>query len=84
MNLFAFRKSLDRVLHPIVSSLARLPLHANVWTLFGAVIGLVCGVALFYGDWWIGFVLLVVRGLVDHIDGYKARATSTSAARSAP
>ena len=73
MNLFAFRKSIDRVLHPVVAALARLPVHANVWTLFGALIGLGGGIALFYGAWWPGFALLVVRGLVDHIDGYKAR-----------
>ena len=27
----------------------------------------------FYGHWWPGLALLIVRGLVDHIDGYKAR-----------
>ena len=46
MNLFAIRKYVDRLLHPIVSSLARLPLHANAWTLFGAGVGLVGGVVL--------------------------------------
>ena len=37
------------------------------------MIGLVGGVVFFYGYWWPGFALLLVRGLVDHIDGYKAR-----------
>ena len=73
MNLFAIRKHVDRILHPIVSSLAKLPLSANAWTLFGALIGLVGGVVFFYGYWWSGLVLLLVRGLVDHIDGFKAR-----------
>ncbi len=73
MNLFAFRKQADVVLNPIVGTLAKLPLHANAWTLSGAMIGLVGGVVLYYGLWWIGFVLLLVRGLVDHIDGFKAR-----------
>jgi len=73
MNLFAFRKHADRVLNPIVSSLAKLPLHANAWTLLGALIGLVGGVVLFNGNWWLGLVLLLVRGLIDHVDGYKAR-----------
>jgi len=73
MNLFAFRKQADVVLNPVVGTLAKLPLHANAWTLFGAMIGLVGGVVLYYGLWWIGFVLLLVRGLVDHIDGFKAR-----------
>ena len=73
MNLFAFRKTVDRALRPIVSALARLPLHANVWTLLGALIGLAGGAVLFFGHWWTGFVLLVARGLVDHVDGFKAR-----------
>lgn len=73
MNLFAFRKQADVVLNPVVGTLAKLPLHANAWTLFGAMIGLVGGVVLYYGMWWIGLVLLLVRGLVDHIDGFKAR-----------
>ncbi|MEO9155019.1 MAG: CDP-alcohol phosphatidyltransferase family protein, partial [Kofleriaceae bacterium] len=73
MNLFAFRKQLDRLIHPIVSALAKLPIHANAWTALGAAIGLVGGVVFFKGWWWAGFVLLLVRGLVDHIDGYKAR-----------
>src|SRR5690349_13504640 len=73
MNLFAFRKNLDRVLHPIVSALAKLPLHANTWTMFGAALGLLGGVLFFYAHWWIGFAVLIVRGLVDHIDGFKAR-----------
>lgn len=73
MNLFAFRKQFDRLSHPLVSNLAKLPIHANTWTIFGALIGLVGGVVLFYGHWWWGFGLLIGRGLIDHIDGYKAR-----------
>jgi phosphatidylglycerophosphate synthase len=73
MNLFAFRKNIDRLIHPIVAALARLPIHANAWTALGAVIGLVGGWMFFRAMWWPGFVALVLRGLVDHIDGYKAR-----------
>lgn len=73
MNLFAIRKQVDTVLHPVVSRLARLPLHANQWTLAGAILGLACGVALLCKLWWTGLILLVVRGIVDHVDGYVAR-----------
>jgi phosphatidylglycerophosphate synthase len=73
MNLFAIRKHVDKVLHPIVANLAKLPLHANQWTLIGAIVGLIGGVVFFYGYWWAGFALLLGRGLIDHIDGYKAR-----------
>jgi phosphatidylglycerophosphate synthase len=41
--------------------------------MFGALIGLIGGVVFYYGHWWPGLVLLLVRGLVDHIDGFKAR-----------
>ena len=73
MNLFVIRKRLDRVLHPVLAAIARLPIHANVWTLIGACIGLAGGALFYSGQWAIGFVILLVRGLVDHIDGYKAR-----------
>lgn len=73
MNLFALRKHIDKVLHPLVAAIARLPFHANTWTLMGGMIGLLGGVVFFYGMWWPGLALLLVRGLVDHIDGYKAR-----------
>jgi phosphatidylglycerophosphate synthase len=73
MNLFAVRKQLDKVLFPVVDRLARLPLHANHWTLLGAFIGLVGGAVFYYGHWWPGLALLLVRGFIDLIDGYKAR-----------
>jgi phosphatidylglycerophosphate synthase len=73
MNLFAFRKNIDRLIHPLVAALARLPIHANAWTAMGAVMGLVGGWLFYRAMWWPGFAVLVARGLVDHIDGYKAR-----------
>ncbi|MCP4447718.1 MAG: CDP-alcohol phosphatidyltransferase family protein [Myxococcales bacterium] len=73
MNLFALRKQLDKVLHPLVSTITKLPLHANHWTLLGAFVGLACSILFLYGMWWPGLGLLLGRGLIDHIDGYKAR-----------
>lgn len=73
MNLFAIRKQLDKVLHPLVSNIARLPLHANHWTLLGAFVGLACAILFLYGQWWVGLGLLIARGLIDHIDGFVAR-----------
>jgi len=73
MNLFAIRKQLDKVLHPIVSNIAKLPLHANHWTLLGAFVGLACSIFFLYGLWWAGLGLLLLRGLLDHIDGFVAR-----------
>lgn len=73
MNLFAVRKHLDKLIHPIVSTIGRLPVTATQWTAFGAVLGAIGGAVLYYGYFWAGLVLLVVRGLVDHVDGYVAR-----------
>lgn len=73
MNLFAFRSTLDKWILPIVRALAKLPVHANTWTLLGAIVGLVAGGVFYCGMWWSGFALLVARGLIDHVDGYKAR-----------
>ena len=60
MNLFAIRKHVDKLLNPIVANIARLPLHANQWTLIGAAVGLSCGVAFLYGKWWLGLVLVII------------------------
>ena len=38
MILFALRKKLDVVIHPIVSGMASLPIHANTFTLIGAIL----------------------------------------------
>jgi len=73
MNLYAMRTQADRVLVPIVKIFARVPLRANHWTLLGAVVGVACGVAFLYGWWAWGIVLFLLRGIVDHIDGYVAR-----------
>ncbi|HVK77826.1 MAG TPA: CDP-alcohol phosphatidyltransferase family protein [Kofleriaceae bacterium] len=73
MNLFAIRKQLDKVLAPLMRTIGRLPIHANQWTLIGAIIALIGGVVFFYGYWWAGLALLLVRGLIDHVDGYVAR-----------
>jgi phosphatidylglycerophosphate synthase len=73
MNLFAVRKHLDKAIHPIVSTIGRLPITATQWTYIGALLGAVGAVCLYHGYWWAGLVLLVVRGLVDHVDGYVAR-----------
>ncbi len=73
MNLFAIRKHLDKILEPLLQRIGRLPLHANHWTLIGAMVGLAGGVVFLYSYWWIGLALLLLRGLLDHIDGYVAR-----------
>jgi CDP-diacylglycerol--glycerol-3-phosphate 3-phosphatidyltransferase len=73
MNLFAIRKQLDRLLYPFVSRVAKLPLHANHWTLLGAFVGLGCAILFLYGQWWWALGMLVARGLIDNIDGFVAR-----------
>jgi len=73
MNLFAVRKQLDKILFPFVSRIAKLGIRANQWTLIGAMVGLACGIAFLLGQWWLGFALLIARGLTDNIDGFVAR-----------
>ena len=61
------------MLKPFVSRIAKLPLHANHWTLVGAFVGLACAGLFLYGKWWWALSLLLVRGILDNIDGYVAR-----------
>ena len=60
MNLFAFRKHIDRVLHPIVcgagASCRSTPTRGRC---SAPLIGLVGGVVFFYGWWWPGLRLLL-------------------------
>ena len=65
MPLYAFRKQLDRVLDPFVSTCARVPLSANAWTLVGTLVGIACGAAFFRGLWTLGLVLSVITTLGD-------------------
>ena len=51
----------------------RTPARLLALTLAFGLLGAACGLALFYGYWWAGFALLLVRGLIDHIDGFRAR-----------
>src|SRR5690606_5241666 len=47
--------------------------HANHWTLLGAFVGLLSAGLFLYGHFASALALLVVRGLLDNIDGYVAR-----------
>ncbi|MFH0899789.1 MAG: CDP-alcohol phosphatidyltransferase family protein [Pseudomonadota bacterium] len=78
MNLFAVRKQADKVFHPLVSTLGRLPLSANAWTLAGTILGVLCAIVLYCGWWKSGVLLLLLRGLLDHVDGYVARSRHQS------
>jgi phosphatidylglycerophosphate synthase len=73
MTLYSLRKQADKVLIPFVKILALLPLGANHWTLVGALMGLAVGAAFLYGWWGTGAALFVLRGVIDHVDGYVAR-----------
>jgi phosphatidylglycerophosphate synthase len=73
MNLFAIRKPVDRILHPLVSTIARLPIHATAVDGHRRAGRRGLRRGLYYGYWWAGFALLLIRGLIDHIDGFRAR-----------
>lgn len=74
MNLFAARKRLDSTLLPLMRVIGALPIAANQWTFLGACLGIAGGALLWNGQWWLGVAALVVRGLLDLVDGYVARA----------
>jgi len=73
MTLYSLRKQADKVLIPFVKLLATIPLKANHWTLLGAILGIAVGAAFLYGWWTTGIALFILRGIVDHVDGYVAR-----------
>lgn len=74
MNLFAVRPHLDRLLRPFVKALAKLPISANVWTVLAWLGGIGAAVVFAFGYWTMGILAFGLRGLIDHVDGYVARA----------
>lgn len=81
MNLFAYRKQFDRLFKPLVELNTRIiPISANAWTLVGTLVGIACGVCFYVDQWFMGLVLLPLRGYVDVLDGYVARSRNQSTA----
>lgn len=56
----------------------RLGLTANQVTVLGFLVGASAGVAVFFGYYWLSFLLLWSSGFLDAVDGTMARKTTTT------
>ncbi len=78
-----WREVVDRGLVPIGRSLRRTGISADVVTLVGIVMATAAAVAIGLGYLRLGFLLLVLTGIPDALDGAVAKASGTSSSRGA-
>jgi len=78
-----WRTTVNRGLDPIGSSLRRAGVTADALTVTGIVIAGAAAVVIGNGYLTLGFVLLVLTGIPDALDGAVAKASGTSSVRGA-
>ena len=78
-----WRTVVDRGLTPIGQSLQRTGISADVVTVIGIVMASGASVAIGMGNLRLGFLLLVLTGVPDALDGAVAKAAGTASSRGA-
>ena len=78
-----WRTVVDRGLTPIGQSLQRTGISADVVTVIGIVMASGASVAIGMGNLRLGFMLLVLTGVPDALDGAVAKAAGTASSRGA-
>ncbi|MGC9155408.1 MAG: CDP-alcohol phosphatidyltransferase family protein [Ferrimicrobium sp.] len=78
-----FRASVDRRTAPVGRSLSRLGVSPDLLTVIGIVFSIGAGVAVGFGELYLGFGLLLLGAIPDLLDGPVAKAAQTSSSRGA-
>lgn len=78
-----WREAVDRGLTPIGVSLRRTGVTADMVTITGIVMATGAAVAIATGNLRLGFLLLILTGIPDALDGAVAKASGTSSQRGA-
>lgn len=78
-----WREVVDRGLTPIGRSLRRAGISADAVTVVGIVMAAAASIAIGAGNLRLGFLLLVLTGVPDALDGAVAKASGTSSLRGA-
>ena len=77
------RTAVDRALIPIGRVLQRIGITADVVTVIGIAMSGAAAVAIGRGNLLLGFILLILTGIPDALDGAVAKAAGTSSKRGA-
>lgn len=77
------RQAVNRGLDPIGASLRRTGITADVLTVVGILMAMAAAVVIGNGHLRLGFLLLVLTGIPDALDGAVAKASGTSSVRGA-
>ncbi|MEZ5379831.1 MAG: CDP-alcohol phosphatidyltransferase family protein [Acidimicrobiales bacterium] len=79
----SFRTNFEKVVSPIGSTLNRVGVSPDLITALGVAMAAGCAVAIGTGNFRVAFLLLVLTGLPDALDGAVAKAGGTSGPRGA-
>lgn len=78
-----FRATVDKGVKPIGANIRRAGFSADHFTLAGLVLSVAAAIALGFGNLTLGFLLVLLTGLCDTIDGAVAKAAGTVSRRGA-
>ena len=78
-----WRNVVDRGLSPIGKNLHRAGITADVVTIIGIIMAVAASVSIAFGSLRLGFVLLVMTGISDALDGPVAKASGAASLRGA-
>ncbi|MAU34572.1 MAG: hypothetical protein CL502_01485 [Actinobacteria bacterium] len=78
-----WRNVVDRGLSPIGKNLHRAGITADVVTIIGIIMAIAASVSIAFGSLRLGFVLLIMTGISDALDGPVAKASGAASLRGA-
>ncbi len=78
-----WRNVVDRGLSPIGKNLHRAGITADVVTIIGIIMAVAASVSIAFGSLRLGFVLLIMTGISDALDGPVAKASGAASLRGA-
>ena len=78
-----WKGSIEKGLKPLAANVRRTGISADIITVFGVCVAGAAGVAIALGALRLAFVLIVVAGLADALDGAVAKASGHSSPRGA-
>ena len=78
-----WRNVVDRGLSPIGRNLHRAGITADVVTIIGIIMAVAASVSIAFGSLRLGFVLLIMTGISDALDGPVAKASGAASLRGA-
>jgi CDP-diacylglycerol--glycerol-3-phosphate 3-phosphatidyltransferase/archaetidylinositol phosphate synthase len=68
----------NKFIAPLGNFSSKVGISANTWTLFSLLCSLVGSIYLYYGQFWMGLIWIIIMLIADMLDGATARAAGTA------